>query len=381
MRSSVSAATRSDTEISIGRADAQTLDVRGPSIDSFRDDIQRAQRNPAPQNLMIASNVQQGGEINLNGRSSITKDEAFNSLPTPAGIRLANALINRPGVGNDYSYTPGEDGRCLEKVNDAMNSVGMPIERKAWAIQSVSALRASKDYVEVQGPISQSDLDRFPVGTVYVAEKGGHGQSAPGHIAVKVQDKGSNDWCSDFRHKAVVYSAGYDKIWVFIPKGDAQTLQTQSGAGASGGSQAAPVAPVTPPPAATPPASNPAEVRARGAEQYEAIRSGRAPMPAYGQGGPAIEMLKEDLNYLRSRSPQLQQLIPAQGGGAAFDVQAMTAFTNLRQTLGYPQPNPMKQETFGALDLNIVNGLMNRYGGQARPIDPGVGAALYQRQL
>jgi hypothetical protein len=169
----------------------------------------------------------------------ISKEDAFKLEPTNEGRKLANTLLTRKGVGDDFTYTTDVDGWCLAKVNDAMDSVGIPINRKKWAIYSADVMAKNRNYVEVDGKINESDLDKFPIGTIVVAERGGAGAKMPGHIMVKAKEseeelkeqgilkitrENTANWVSDFRHPAVVYPTGYDKIRVFIPVGSDRTV-------------------------------------------------------------------------------------------------------------------------------------------------------------
>lgn len=262
-----------------------------------------------------------------------------------------------PGVGNDFSYTRGEDGRCLAKVNDAMDRAGIGVARKPWAIHSVAALRASKDYVEAEGPISEADLDKFPKGTVYVAERGGAGQTKPGHIAVKVEENGNYKWCSDFRHGAVVYGSGYDKIWVFIPKGDATTLAVK-GARSEGAI------------AATPQLSP--------AQRLDAARTEGAPLKL-GDSGPEVELLKNRLTWLRSQSPALQEVIPPVTKGNQLDSSTVNAFGKLREAVGI-QGNGRE---VGANELNAMNAVIKLYhtNPDSFPVDRSIEATVKESNL
>lgn len=141
------------------------------------------------------------------------------SITTAAGVRLVDALKRQVG----------EDARAqhmgLRAVNDAMDAAGLPITRMPRAIDATAALRNSRDFVEVTGPIEATDLNKFPVGTVFIAEHAGKGRSHPGVIAVKIEEQGDSNWCSDFRHGPVIARNGYDNIKVFIPTGGTASLQ------------------------------------------------------------------------------------------------------------------------------------------------------------
>lgn len=303
--------------------------------------------------------------ISLEGRRSVTKEEAFQSQPTAVGNRLAQALLSRPGVGNDFSYDKATDGRCLEKVNDAMDAAGVSIRRVPLARQAADVLAKSNDYIEVKGPISASDLNKFPVGTVCIAQRASN-PSAAGHAMVKVSDEGQHQWCSDFRHPPVVYSGGYSNIRVFIPKGDATVLALKGGDGQTATAnrgQPTGAAPVS------------------AADALEDARAGRASAPKLGDQGPEVALLKARLNWVREQSQELKEIIPPVSKGDVYDPSVSRAFERLRAEVGVttsqdPQAN-------GRADLNLINAIVQKHhtSPQNFPSDPATEQKVRERGL
>lgn len=147
----------------------------------------------------------------LGGGSNNETSGTSNSAPT---TDLSNVKGNEFGkkfaaAAEKAANRINTPGQCLRGVNDAMESIGIPVKREAAAYMALDDMQKNKRFQEVK--VSKDKLNSLPPGAVVVWNKG---PGLPyGHISVSL---GNGKEASSVVRNQLKLNTAYH---VFLPKG------------------------------------------------------------------------------------------------------------------------------------------------------------------